>query len=188
MTELHTTLKALRDHSACKAGYVKCKEALGAGWGDDTPIPLSRILASNGIADVIWCFRALLDGPGWTREYIPDCAEHVLPIWESKHPEDTRPRRAIEVVRLFLQGKATQQEVRDAAYAAYDAATAYAAYVAYAAYAATDAYTYAAFATDAADAYAAHAYAYATERRWQAERMLWYVNGEQSPSGGSRSA
>ena len=49
------------------------------------------------------------------------CAEEVLPIFEQKHPEDKRPRKAIEVARLWVEGKATRAEVRQAADAAYAA-------------------------------------------------------------------
>ena len=112
-----------------------------------------------------------------------DFAEHVLPIFEKKNPNDVRPREAIAVARRFANGKATPEELRaayaaayDAAYAASDAAdaayaaayaasdaasdAAYAAYdAAYAAYAASDA-AYAAYAASDA-AYAAYDAAYA---------------------------
>jgi len=64
-------------------------------------------------------------------------AEDALPIFEKKYPDDERPRQAIEVTRLWCEGKATIKEVRkvrSAAYAsAYAAAAADAAAVAHAA-------------------------------------------------------
>ena len=55
------------------------------------------------------------------RLFAADCAERVLPIYESRHPDDDRPKRAIEVARLFANGEATREELdaaRDAARAA----------------------------------------------------------------------
>jgi hypothetical protein len=51
------------------------------------------------------------------RLFACDCAERVLPIFEKDYPNDNRPRRAIEVARLFADGKATDEE-RNAARAA----------------------------------------------------------------------
>ena len=96
------------------------------------------------------------------------CAEQSLDLFESKYPDDKRPRRAVEATRLFVAGKRGKEELRAAdaaadaaAYAAADAAAA-AAYAAAAnAYAAAYAATYAADAAAyaAADAAAAAAYA-----------------------------
>mgnify|MGYP001571601348 FL=1 len=36
-----------------------------------------------------------------------DFAEHVLPIFEKHHPDDTRPRKAIAVARRYADGGAT---------------------------------------------------------------------------------
>lgn len=43
------------------------------------------------------------------------CAEHVLPYFEREKPGDDRPRRAIELVRAWTQGKATMTQARTAA-------------------------------------------------------------------------
>jgi hypothetical protein len=82
-----------------------------------------------------------------------ECARLALPQYEVRHPDDRRPRNAIETAERHCKGKTTLKEVRDAAAAAYAAAadadaTAYAtAYAAAAAYAAdADATAYAAYA------------------------------------------
>jgi len=116
-------------------------------------------------------------------EWACDCAERALPIFEAKHSDDDRPRKAIETTRAWLRGEASIEQVRDAAAAAYaaDAAAAYAAYAAavaaaYAAYAAAAAYAayaadaYAYYAADAAAAYAA--YARQKEKTWQSAHLL----------------
>lgn len=42
------------------------------------------------------------------------CAEHVLHLFESAHPEDPRPRQAIEQVRAWTRGEITMTESRSA--------------------------------------------------------------------------
>lgn len=42
--------------------------------------------------------------------WVADCAERVLPLFEAKAPSDTRPREAIEGIRVFArEGKRTAQ-------------------------------------------------------------------------------
>ena len=42
--------------------------------------------------------------------WAADCAEHVLPLFTAKYPEDDRPRRAIETARAWSRGEASIQE------------------------------------------------------------------------------
>lgn len=42
------------------------------------------------------------------------CAEHVLPLFESARPEDSRPRQAIEHVRAWVRGEVKMMESRAA--------------------------------------------------------------------------
>ena len=104
-------------------------------------------------ADKKWVFVRSID-KSKLRLVAADFAERVLHIFESKYPNDDRPRKAIEAAR---NGKA-------AAYASYDAfaARAAAAYAADAHAARAAAYdaAYAADAADAADDYTARAAAY----------------------------
>ena len=55
------------------------------------------------------------------RLFAADCAEHVLPIFEKKHPGDSRARDAIAVARRFANGEATSDELAAARAAARDA-------------------------------------------------------------------
>jgi hypothetical protein len=128
------------------------------------------------------------------RLFAADCAEHVLGLYESKYPNDTRPRNAIQAARDFANGRISLDELNAAAYAAYanaaaayaaNAANAAAAYAAYAAAAAANtanaAYAAAANAANAAAAnaanvaYAANAAAANAEREWQLERLTHYL-------------
>ena len=42
------------------------------------------------------------------------CAEHVLPLFESAHPGDPRPRQAIEHARAWVRSEVTMMESRAA--------------------------------------------------------------------------
>jgi hypothetical protein len=85
-----------------------------------------------------------------------DCAERVISIYEKDNPDDKRPRHAIEVARLFAEGKANDSELA-AAWAAARAAARDAAWAAARA-AAWDA---------ARDA----------EYKWQIKRLTRYLEG-----------
>jgi Imm-5 like putative immunity protein len=57
--------------------------------------------------------------------WAADCAEHVLPFFEKKHPEDGRPRGAIEACRAWAAaGVFKMGDVRKAALGAHAAARA----------------------------------------------------------------
>jgi len=43
------------------------------------------------------------------------CAEHVLDLFESERPDDSRPRSAIAMVRAWTRGEVTMTESRNAA-------------------------------------------------------------------------
>lgn len=51
-----------------------------------------------------------------------DCAEHVLPLFAAKCPDDDRPAHAIRTARAWSRGEATVTEAREAAFAAHAAA------------------------------------------------------------------
>jgi hypothetical protein len=46
--------------------------------------------------------------------WAASCAEHVLDLLESVRPEDTRPRRAIELGRAWTRGEVTMTQARTA--------------------------------------------------------------------------
>lgn len=50
--------------------------------------------------------------------WAADCAEQALPIFESHHPADTRPREAIDAGREFARGKKRDKNLRAVAWAA----------------------------------------------------------------------
>ena len=54
--------------------------------------------------------------------WAADCAEHVLPCFEEKYPNDRRPRKAIGAGRAWARGEIAPSEARAAAFAAHAAA------------------------------------------------------------------
>jgi hypothetical protein len=54
--------------------------------------------------------------------WAADCAEHVLPLFEQRHPQDDRPRKAIEAARAYARGEIRVGVARQAALAAHAAA------------------------------------------------------------------
>jgi hypothetical protein len=54
--------------------------------------------------------------------WAADCAEHVLPLFSAQHPDDDRPRAAIETARAWSRGEAPVADARAASAAAHAAA------------------------------------------------------------------
>lgn len=54
--------------------------------------------------------------------WAADCVERVLPLFEAVHPDDSRPRKALDCVRDFGNGGERTKEIRTAAWAANAAA------------------------------------------------------------------
>ena len=111
--------------------------------------------------------------------WAADCAEHVLPSFEANHPEDGRPRQAIEAGRAWARGELPMSQARAAAFAAHAAArdadhpaslaaARAAGHAAATAHVASHARHAAAYAVKAATAAGIAA---ATERDWQRRRL-----------------
>ena len=105
---LNTTFNKCHEAGACPEGYRKLAKALGGvdKYGKDTPIPLSKIVESNGLLDAIWTLRCTLEpSENIQIEFACRCAEHVLHFYEDKYPDDNRPRKAIEKARACITDK-----------------------------------------------------------------------------------
>ena len=196
-----TTFAILRNANACASGYETLAKHLGGvkNYGKNTPIPLTEIVRSNGIADAFWVLdHGCPEIEASVKQRLAvtfacDVAERVLGLFESIYPDDDRPSKAIATARDWLACReGPEQEhaaalaaraadaadvAADAAYAAADAADAAvcAAYAAAdvavcAAYAAADA-AHAAHAADAA-ADAAYAARAADGQDWQKIHLI----------------
>jgi hypothetical protein len=52
-----------------------------------------------------------------------ECAGRVLPIFEEKHPQDERPRKALEAAKAWARGEIKMPAAKRAAHASHNAAT-----------------------------------------------------------------
>ena len=160
---LYTTFRRAREAKACPDRYRHFARAVGGveKYGEDTPIPLSRILTINGLADALWALRCVVPKDVAERDSLArllacDYAEHVLPLYKQQYPTDRRPHEAIETARRFVRGEASLGELVAAEKAAW----------------AAGATSEAAGAARAAWAAGAAERASAAEREWQARRLL----------------
>ena len=182
-TLLTTTLTAIRAARPCEGGWAKLLGHLGKTRADDEPLPLTVILDSNGLDDTLWVLDKTTGLGRICVLFAADCAEQVLPLFERDRPDDSRPRRAIEVARDPHANTAARAAARAARIAERDAAraAARAANVAAraAAWAASDAASAAAWAAwDAARA-TAKAVARIAERDAACARLRQYlIHGE----------
>lgn len=110
---LTTTFQNIRKHRPCESGYRKLAKALGGikSYGDATPIPILKIIETNGIDDALWCFRTVED------KAAARLVEVGFLIWLLADPEEgvirfvqgdarTRQREAIEgVIKLLIREK-----------------------------------------------------------------------------------
>jgi len=124
----------------------------------------------NVADDILWLLQKMRQKRIRGARYIlltalADIMEHVLPAFEEKHPDNKRPRKAIEAIRLFRNRQISKDKLIAAAYAAYVTADAVAFAYADAAYAAV---TYAAATTFHV---ANYTYDTAAEREWQIEHL-----------------
>ncbi len=56
---MHTTLKQIRSHGPCADGWQRLLSHLGKTRADNEPLAITTILQSNGLADALWCLRAV---------------------------------------------------------------------------------------------------------------------------------
>jgi len=85
--------------------------------------------SSIPLQDKYWFFCRRVFTDSQNQHLAIKIAEVVLPIFEDKYPEDSRPRKAIEAARLYLAGEIGVEELEDAgaganaaAWATWDAA------------------------------------------------------------------
>ena len=111
------TPEMCRRNRACYTDE-RLREVLGAG-----KTPREVLDLAIPAADRVWA----LTRPGvladvTLRLFACACATRVLPLFESRHPDDERPRMAIDVAVQFALGCATREELAAAWAAAWAAA------------------------------------------------------------------
>ena len=154
---LYTSLNKIRAQGPCgienespPTGFRKLMAHLGKTKPDDEPVSFAEILASNGLADALWCLCSV-DEPGFCRLLAVKFAREVQHLMR-----DPISPAALDVAERYARGEASAEELAQARATAYADAADAAAYAA-AAYAAADASAY------AAAAYAATYAAYAAD-------------------------
>lgn len=164
---MQVTLQQIRDKQPCPGGWKKVQSITD---DRDEEFCVSEIIKSNDIADTLWVLKWVIGDEGKVirRTFAIDCALRALPIFESKYPNDKRPRNAIEAAQLYLNGEITIGELKEKCTAA---ASAFAA--AFDAHAAA----YAA-ANTAADYAAAAAADRQKEIEWQEKQLSQLIKGE----------
>ena len=107
-----TTLKKLREAEACTDSYKHLKCALGKNYGDDTPIPLVKILETNGLTDALWVPESAVSGDDIATRYrlfAVACCQDILYLMN-----DPRSREAVKTVHLFAHGEASEDALNAA--------------------------------------------------------------------------
>ena len=159
------TLEKIKSMDPCSEGYVWYQENFPQKTNKVIDI-LNSLVSENKLNWANWLIVRCL-----TRkqkiQYAIFAAEQVIETYEKKHPDDERPRKAIEAAKEYSKTPSVENKFAvafasaaayDTAYAyAYDAASAAASAAAHAADAAASAaYASAYAAYDAASAYAAY--------------------------------
>jgi hypothetical protein len=116
---MKTTLNKIREQHPCSEGWEKLLKHLGKTKADDEPLPLLTILESNGLDDALWCLRAVDYFDREIRLFAIACARDVQHLMR-----DDRSIAALDVAERYANGKATENELKDAASDALDAAEA----------------------------------------------------------------
>ena len=113
----------------CRSGYHACTDTLQLLNWLDAEIHVVRLRGDIihgddkvAASEARWVRQVDAWNDRTARLFAADCAAAVLPLFERDHPGDDRPRRAIEVARLYAEGKATDDELAAAGDAAWDAA------------------------------------------------------------------
>lgn len=124
------------DHTVlCQRGYHLCRRGDLVRWLGPTiyeaeVAPDAIILAADDKIVTSGPVRLVRRLTRWNeraaRLFAADCAEHVLPRYETRHPGDDRPRKAIAAARAYARGEITAAALA-AARAAWDASAARAA-------------------------------------------------------------
>ena len=165
------THKELVSFDACKDRLETFNNHHGVG----STVKLSEALESNGSSDLWWGISKIYEDMSDVQKLdlrllACDYAERVLPIFEKQCPNDSRPKDAINISRLYAKNEAIKEELDAVGEAAWDAARAARA----AAGDVGDAARAAGAAARAAagDAWSAARAAGDAEKKWQTEKLM----------------
>ncbi len=114
-----TTLKAIKNNCGCDWERYELRKLLGSlgksGIEDmDYNISLKMILELTGIEVAANLGLIGLDYKDYCL-FVADVAESVLDIFESEYPDNDKPRKLIEAIRLYERGEITKGSLFEAA-------------------------------------------------------------------------
>jgi len=125
---LTTTFALLHAAGACHGRYRRLAKSLGGtrSYGKNTPIPLSKILELNGLADAIWALFAVPQDQEAERDRLARlfacwCVCHTpladgRVVWDLL--ADARSRHGVEVTERYVCGRASRADLTTARHAA----------------------------------------------------------------------
>lgn len=126
--QLYTTKRLLRKYNACRVQYAHLVSALGP-MADNAPIPLVRILESNGLDDALWALRAVPQKQRTLRDrlarlYACRCVRETplgdgRTVWNLLLPNGPL-RSVVEISERYAVGDATMDDLDAAQDAAWD--------------------------------------------------------------------
>lgn len=104
---IYTTYNLAVKHNACERALESWGKHVGGmeKLDIDRQIPLTDILDVLGIDDCLWAFRTVQDEEAAdiiATKFLTAIVDRTLIYFESEYPEDKRPLRAIEVLRVYL--------------------------------------------------------------------------------------
>ena len=114
-----TTLNKIRAYEPCASGWQTLLTNLEKIRADDEPLAITTILDSNGLADALWCLRAVEGRDREIRLFAVWCARQVQHLMT-----DPRSLAALDVAERFANGEAGDVELIAAREAAREAARA----------------------------------------------------------------
>ena len=101
-----TTLNRIRGHGPCASGWARLWRYVANDFSSDDPLPFAVILASNGLADALWCCRAAPEHDRVWRLFAVWCARRALARVQSPDP---RSIAACDVAERHATGRATDE-------------------------------------------------------------------------------
>ena len=106
---MNTTLNEIRSHRPCEESWERLLREQGKTQADDELLPYSRILEICGLNDTLWAIAHCHPrGPWVCAEFSLWCAEGIRHMIE-----DPSPIAALDTARKYLDGDATQTQLRE---------------------------------------------------------------------------
>lgn len=114
-----TTFEKLREHGACQDRYRHLAKALGGirKYGKTRPIPLTKILETNGIEDAIWALRTVPKSADGQVVLFGCACIRRTPVPDGRTVWDllgSRCRTAVETAEKFARGEASRSDLAEA--------------------------------------------------------------------------